>query len=274
MRRKPHNYIGSFTGRMLLLAGLLLFFVKAFSQEIPARPNPARAVNDFAGILDPDQVNTLEKNLEDFYDSTSNAIVVVTVNDLGDYDKAQFAYEIGQQWGVGKKGFDNGIVILIKPKRPDAKGDVFIATGYGLEGAIPDATSKLIVENEMIPRFKKNDYYGGITAAVNILKGLASGEFNAAQYKKKANQTKGWAFLVPLAVFIILYLIFRNGKNNHNNIGSKNIPFWTWLILLNSMGGRGGGGWGGGSGGFGGGGGGFGGFGGGGFGGGGAGGSW
>ncbi len=243
------------------------------AQEIPPRPDPPRLVNDLAGVLSDDQESALEATLVRFNDTTSNQIVVLTVADLGGYDKAEFAYTAGERWGVGQKGFDNGIVILIRPKTGNSRGEVFIAVGYGLEGAIPDATAVQITNNEMIPYFKNNDYYGGIVAALNILMPLATGAFSHKQYGRKKEEAPGWVALIPVAIIIILILIFRGGRNRHNHIG-RNLDFLTWMMLLNSMGGgRGSGGWGGG--GFGGGGGGgFGGFGGGGFGGGGAGGSW
>ncbi|HRY33571.1 MAG TPA: TPM domain-containing protein [Bacteroidales bacterium] len=257
---------------------ILLLFLAAGggmlqAQEIPLRPDPPRLVNDLAEVLDEAQESNLEASLVRFSDSTSNQIVVLTVPDLGGYDKAEFAYTVGEKWGVGQKGFDNGIVILIKPKTGSGRGDVFIAVGYGLEPVIPDATSRQIMEKEMIPQFKKNDYYGGIVNALNILMPLARGEFSHKQYGSKKEEAPGWVALIPVAIIIILILIFRGGRNRHNHIG-KNLDFLTWMMLLNSMGGgRGSGGWG--SGGFGGGGGGgFGGFGGGSFGGGGAGGSW
>lgn len=253
---------------------LALSWPVVYSQEIPARPNPPRLVNDFAGLMAPDQVAALERDLVVFNDSTSNQIVVLTVNDLGNYDASQFAVEVGQKWGVGQKGSDNGIVVLIKPKQGNSRGEAFIAPGYGLEGAIPDAICKRIVDQEMIPYFKNNDYYGGITAGIKVLKGLASGEFTSAQYKKKGGDAPKWGFIVPILVMIIIFSIFRNNRGKQHHIGG-NVPFWTWLFLAGSLGGgRSGGGFGSGNGGFGGGGGGFGGFGGGGFGGGGAGGSW
>jgi uncharacterized protein len=260
-------------GAILML--LFMLSIPFLTSGIPPKPNPPKLVNDLAGIFDAGQVQQLEEILVRFNDSTSNQIVVLTVNDFEGLSKSEYAYEVGQQWGVGTKGFDNGVVILIKPKTSSGKGEVFIATGYGLEGAIPDATGRQIIENEMIPRFKENDYYGGVMAAANTIMSLAMGEFNAGQYAKKHKKSNGWGALVPIIIIIIIIALFRSNKGNHHQIG-KDLPFWSLLLLLSSAG-RSSGSYGdfrSGSGGFGGGGGGFGGFGGGGFGGGGAGGSW
>ncbi|MEI4426640.1 TPM domain-containing protein, partial [Streptococcus agalactiae] len=83
------------------------------------------------------QVQQLELKLSDFANKTSNQIAVVVVPELYGMDKAQLAYQIGQDWGVGQKKFNNGLIILIKPKTEDSRGEVFIAPGYGLEGVLP-----------------------------------------------------------------------------------------------------------------------------------------
>ena len=135
----------------VLLLGLT---VLAAAAQVPPRPDPPRLVNDFAGILGDCQ--WLEDSLEKIAMETSNQICVVTMDDLGGYDKAMMAYSIGQQWGVGTQRHRNGVVILVKPKTADSKGDAFIATGYGLEGGITDAACRRIVDHEMIPHFKEN----------------------------------------------------------------------------------------------------------------------
>ncbi|MEI6576188.1 MAG: TPM domain-containing protein [Bacteroidota bacterium] len=261
--------------RSFLLLGILLGSLSVFPQDIPPRPSPPKLVNDMAGILDPADVARLEQELVAFNDSTTTQIVVLTVADLGGNDPAQYAFEVGQKWGVGQKGFNNGIVILVKPKQGNDRGKAFIATGYGLEAVVPDATSKRIVENEMIPHFQSGDYIGGIRAAVAVIESLARGEYPASAYNKKSKKAPSWGIVVPILVLLLIMFLFRSGGNNQHSIG-KGLPFWTALFLASSLGGRGGGGFGGGGGGGfgGGGGGGFGGFGGGGFGGGGAGGSW
>ena len=144
---------------------------------IPSRPSPARLVNDLAEIFTPAQEVELERMLTAFDDSTSNQIAVVTVKDLEGYDASEYATRIGLDWGVGSEKFDNGVVILVKPKT-NTPGQVFIAVGYGLEGAIPDAYAKRIINNEMIPHFMQNDYFGGVYEACEIIMKLASGEIS------------------------------------------------------------------------------------------------
>ena len=265
---------------------LLLFAATVVMGQVPQRPNPPRLVNDFAGVFTGRQVMEMEGVLAAFADSTSNQIVVVTMSDLKGYDKAQMAYEIGEQWGVGQAKFDNGIVILVKPKVGNSRGEVFIATGYGLEGAVTDALARQIIERQMIPHFREDDYYGGVASALNVLLPIISGEISTDEYAA-GGEGDGWIpallFMVFFGIFVVLLAVL-SGENNRNygggnNRGGRNFTatdaFILGSILGNASGSRGrsSGSFGGGS--FGGGfGGGFGGFGGGSFGGGGAGGSW
>ncbi len=261
----------------------LLSFVSVGQIENCFPEKQLRLVYDNTGALSQQQISDLESKLVSFSNETSNQIVVVVVADLCGYDKADYAIELGDRWGVGQAKEDNGIVFLVKPKTQSSRGEVFIAIGRGLEGVITDGDTFLIVDEEVIPRFKQNDYYGGITAALDILMPLAKGEFNISDYKK-ANQTKKNTtfFLVFFGVFAFIGLVFFIKYRQAKKYAAlNNVSFWTAWMLLNQMqrthnGSRGY--WGGYGGGFGsrggGGGGGFGGFGGGSFGGGGAGGSW
>ena len=260
----------------------LLFFTTVLTAQIPAKPVPPRLVNDFASIISASDAQRLEEALVAFSDSTSNQIVIVTVNSLEGMDKAQFAYKIGAEWKVGQNEFNNGVVILIKPRTGNERGEAFIATGYGLEGALPDAICKRILEQEMLPRFREEDYTGGIIAALNVIMPIAAGEISSDQYASSGGEEGGIAVAILVIIFVIMVAVIsaaskRGGGGNYGGGGKKG-PGLAELLILGSLmsGGRGrSGGFGGGfgsGGGFGGGG--FGGFGGGGFGGGGAGGSW
>jgi len=248
---------------LLLLAGF------SFAQgTIPEKPVPPRLVNDFAQILSADQVQSLESKLVAFNDSTTVQITVVIVPTLDGYEKADYAQQLGQKWGVGGKENDNGFVVLVKPKSASERGEAFIATGYGVEKFVPDATAVDVVNNEMIPFFKQNDYYGGINAGTNALMLFVKGEYKAESYGK--TKKKGSSVFFVLIIIIVIVLLISRGNNNHHTInrsGSGTPLFFPW-IGGGGFGGGGGGGFGGGGGG------GFGGFGGGSFGGGGAGGSW
>lgn len=256
--------------RILLILSIVCFSLISQAQTIPDAPNPPRLVNDFAGILDASQVNDLEQRLVQFNNETSTQIVVAIVTTLDGTEASDFAFKMGEKWGIGQKGKNNGILVLIKPKMDREKGKAFIAVGYGLEGVIPDAIARRIVDNEMIARFKQNDYYGGISSGVSVIMSLTKGEFTAEAYAKPKIPAR--AIFIGILFIIIIIIVVSGGNNNRNNSMGKDLPFWMLLGMLGSSGSSRGS-----SGGFGGfssGGGSFGGFGGGGFGGGGAGGSW
>lgn len=257
----------------VILLWISLTGFTAFSQDgIPDKPQPQRLVNDFSNIFSPAEVSTLEQKLIRFNDSSSTQIVVVTVNDFGGRDETDFADRLGEKWGVGQKGQNNGIIILIKPTGGQGERKARISVGYGLEGVIPDATAHKIVDQEMIPYFKKNQFYKGVDAAVNTLISLSKGEFTAAQYNKQSDKKSSFWVLVPIFVMLIIFFFIRTGRGRRSLSSGKSLPFWMMLGMMNS-GSSSSGSWGGFSGG-GGGGGSFGGFGGGSFGGGGASGSW
>lgn len=260
---------------IILLVALIGASLQSQAQQIPARPTPPRLVNDLAGVLSASQVQRLEEKLVNFNNKTSNQITVVIVPTLDGYDKSDYAITLGHDWGVGQEGFDNGVVVLVKPRQGNERGEAFVAVGYGLEPVITDAATRRIIEREMIPNFEQNNYYGGIDAGTDVLMGLAAQEFSSDEY---APQVSPFLGLIPVIIFIFIIFLVTRAGSRHKTMG-KNVSFWTMLFLLSSMGGGRGsfGNFSGGRGSFGGGsrgGGSFGGFGGGGFGGGGAGGSW
>ncbi|NVN94397.1 MAG: TPM domain-containing protein [Bacteroidetes bacterium] len=251
-----------------------LFPIIATSQNLPEKPNPPKLVNDYTNTLSSDELNSLETKLVSYFDSTSTQIVIVMTDDLLGYDRADYAFKLGEKWGVGQKDKNNGIVILIKPNGKQGERKAFIAVGRGLEPVITDALSKRITDNEMIPNFRENKFYNGLDQATTILMQLASGEFPAGYNKNEKPKTKAFTFFIPIFIIIIVLIMIKKGGSNTMG-GGKSTSFWTSLFLLSALNNSGSGSWGGfSSGGGSGSGGGFGGFGGGSFGGGGAGGSW
>ena len=129
--------------KIVFVIAAVIFMVQGIVfAQVPARPKPERLVNDLAGIFSQREAATLEYRVAIFADTTSNQIAIITVPELYGYDKAELAYTLGEEWGVGQKKFDNGVVILVKPKTRTSGGEVFIATGYGLEGVVTDAFPK------------------------------------------------------------------------------------------------------------------------------------
>lgn len=167
-----------------------------FANVFPTRPSPARWVNNLSvempDFLSVTQADSLENKLSAFANETSNQIVIVIVDDLGGLEPFDYATQLGTEWGVGQADLDNGIIILIKPTGGEGQRNLFIAVGYGLEGAIPDLTTKKIRENEMYPYFKTGDYYTALDKATDVLMALAKGEYNYSAYSDEKNAASSW----------------------------------------------------------------------------------
>ena len=250
---------------LLLVVLLVLLFGTGLTAQLPSPPNPPRLVNDYTSTLTAHQVDVMERKLVAYNDSTSTQILVLLVNDLQGYSIEKYATEIGHSWGVGQKDKGNGLVILVKPKKGNERGQVNISPGYGMEEYVTDATAKRIIEKEMIPAFKDDDYYTGIDNAVNVIMDLCSGKFSQDEYSNDDGFPLWLIILIIIAIVIILSKFSDNNGQSYTGGGHRTI----WIPMGGGFGGGGfGGGFGGGSSG------GFGGFGGGGFGGGGASGSW
>src|SRR4029078_1666398 len=204
----------------------VLVFNVARAQNVPPVPNPPRLVNDFAHVMTADQTAELEQKLVAYDDSTSIQIAVVTVETVGDYDIQEYALKILRDWKVGNRKTNNGVVILAAIN--DHK--VFIATGYGMEGVLPDITAKEIVENEIVPNFRQQNYYRGFDLAVDAIIEASHGEYKApAGYNQRTKSRGGNALGVLIFIIIIIVLISRRGGGRGGGGGMFNrsgvLPF-------------------------------------------------
>ena len=254
----------------LFLAYIFIGFYSLVSaQNIPPKPDILYPVYDKVGLLTQQEKDALNNKLIKFADSSSTEIEVIILPNTGGEDVNYLAARYGEKWGIGQKGKDNGIVILIKPKTGREKGEVAISVGYGLEGVVPDVIASRIIRNEIIPAFQQNAYYKGIDKATSVLIDLSKGEYTADEYKNKDN---GGAFDIVIGFIILLILVSlifrRRGGNGGYTPGHRSGGGGFFIFPM------GGGSSSGGFGGFSSGGGSFGGFGGGSFGGGGSSGSW
>lgn len=251
---------------------LLLLFNSAFvwAQTYPERPNPPRLVNDYTNTLTSEQVQALESKLVMLDDSTSTQIAVVIVLSVNGATIADYNVGLLRKWGVGTKT-NNGVILLI------AKDDrtLDITVGYGLEGALTDATSKSIIDDIIVPNFKGSDYYRGIDLGTDAIMDAVRGQYNSPRAKSSGKAGNSIGFFI--IIIIIILLVSRGGRGGGGGtfMSRRGQTGIGQALLINTLlGGLGRGGGGGDWGGGGGGGGGFGGFGGGSGGGGGASGSW
>jgi uncharacterized protein len=203
--------------RIFLFLFLLQSFV--FAQDIPQKPNPIKFVNDLVGgLLSQGEINQLEQKLKAYNDSTSTKVVIVIVKSVQPYDISEYAIKLGREWGIGQKGKNNGIVFLWAPS--DRK--IFIATGYGAEGALTDAYSKRIIETVVKPNFKQLRYYQGLDEGTSSIFKYLSGEFDA-----EPTEEGDWGLVIFWVImFFIIYWFFFRSKGS-GNLGGGYVPYPT-----------------------------------------------
>ncbi|HUF11149.1 MAG TPA: TPM domain-containing protein [Rhodothermales bacterium] len=231
-------------------------------------------VTDRAGLLSSSEIQSLSAMLAGHQQSSSTQIVIIILDDLDGRDASSYAFELGESWGVGQSGVDNGIVLLV------SVGDrqVFIATGYGVEASVPDVIAGRIVREIITPSFRQGRYFEGLQSAVEALIEATQGQVPSrlAESRAEAPDVRRIMFILfVIAIVMIVFLVIRRMGSDedgpdrpHRRRRGRGWPYIIWGGGFSHGSGR--------SGGFGGGGGGFGGFSGGGgsFGGGGAGGGW
>jgi len=260
-RRSPSALLASLT--LLLLVILPARAQQTAEQELYQRLNATGYVNDFAGVFRPEQRQDLEQYLAELERKTTSQVSVVTVPSLEGNEIRDFANRLFERWGIGKKGKDNGVLLLAAVQ--DRK--VWIEVGYGLEPSIPDARAGRILDEYVVPYFRQGDYGGGLSEGARAIGGIIAAESGvqldgapARASPQPRGESQGIGCLGYIIIGVLILVFIRH-------------PFLL-LFLLQILGGGGGGRRGGGFGGGGFGGGGFGGFGGGSSGGGGAGRSW
>jgi uncharacterized protein len=241
---------------IVALLGLVL--ASAVALAAPTFPPLTGRVVDDAGVIPANVKTELDAKLAQLEAKTTDQLVVVTLKSLGGYDISDYGYQLGRAWGIGQKGKNNGVILIVAP----TEHDVRIEVGYGLEGDLTDAVTRLIIENSILPRFRTGDMAGGISAGVDDIIKVLSGD--AATYKARAAQVpkdfaakrpdsqNGGGFAFILFIFVLFIIFSRVGRF-----------WWPWLFLGGGWGRgggwpSGGGGWSSGGGGFSGGGGSFG----------------
>lgn len=226
--------------KLLLFILLPVFLLAAPVPELPEKPD--NWVMDYAGILQPDDKEQLSRRLESLEAATSNQIFIAVFPALPENEYLEdYVNRLFEKWKPGLADKDNGIILSVFIK--DRK--IRLEVGYGLEDVVTDAQSGHIINEVLKPRFKNNDYAGGLHAALDELIPACEGKYQIPNEKKSSKTTNQFPIL-----FIII-LLFILSRRNSRGLGSRTGSFLGGMLLGNMLGGRGGygGGFGGGSGG-------------------------
>ena len=223
---------------------LFSFFVTQITVAqftIPEKPELQTSVYDYIGLLSDSEKNTLEQKLIKYSDSTSTQIVVITISST----KGEYINYLGAQWltkwGIGQADTDNGILMILA--KDDRK--IGINTGYGVEHLLTDATSRRIIERDIIPYFKRNDYTEGLSRGTDAIFEVLSGEYKGS---RQNNNSSPFPFLVIVFLFFVFVIVIIaisknslggnvNGRKYRDN-DSTGRDLLEAIILSNS--GRGG----------------------------------
>ncbi|RZI41583.1 YgcG family protein [Herbaspirillum sp. HC18] len=243
--------------RTLLGLALALLLMAAQAQEfVPVPPLQAR-VTDKAGLLTDSQRATLENVLKEYEDRTGSQIALLLISKTEPEAIEQYSIRVFDDWKLGRKGMDDGVLILIAKDNPPALRKMRIEAGRGVQGSLTDAQSKRILQDVMAPHFRQNDFYGGLAAGVSAVTSLLDKEkLPAPEDKKGGGEEEGIDFsLILFFVFVGLFILLSRSQSRryarHQHGWGRSTPG----VIIGDGFGRGGFGGGFGSGGFGGGGG-------------------
>lgn len=231
-----------------LLAGIVLvLLVTSLAASLDVPPLRGR-VNDYAGVMSQEQVRSLETRLAQFEQETGHQVAVLAVPTLeGEYIEG-FGIRVAESWKIGKKGFDNGVILLVAVKDRRLRLEV----GYGLEGVLPDAIANRIIREQIVPHFRAQDYAGGIVVGVDaVLRVIKNEPLPESARQRNQNEGSSLQFFLMLAVTVAVLAIMANASSANRRrrpnmwaTGGRRHPPIYW-----GGGGFGGGGFGGGSGG-------------------------
>lgn len=253
--------------RWLLALGLGLVCLWASAQALVAVPPLQARVTDTIGMLTADQRTALDNVLKEQEARTGNQIAVLLMGSTAPEAIEQFSIRVADAWKLGRKGIDDGVILVVARDNPPALRRLRIEAGRGVQGSLTDAQSKRILEDVIAPHFRQNDFYGGLAAGVSSIAALINKENLPAPEAQQAKEDSGLASWLPFLLFALVFIVpmFTRGRRR-NRLGGNDWGRNAGIILGSGIGssigsrggfGGGGGGFGGGGGGFSGGGGGF-----------------
>jgi uncharacterized protein len=215
------------------LLAFCLFFLLAGSvqvagaQDFVAVPTLTSHVMDQAGMLDEQQRRTLDQVLTDYETRTGSQIAVLLIASTAPEAIEQYGIRVADAWKLGRKGIDDGVILIVAKDNAKALRRLRIEAGRGVQGSLTDAQSKRILEDVIAPHFRQNDYYGGLAAGISALTSLLDRENLPATEKQEpaAQYDAAWlevaVLVIMLAVFFTALLLVRRRTSSRNNLNSN-----------------------------------------------------
>ena len=189
--------------RVFLVVVVAAWLIPSFVLRAQEVPYLEGRVNDYAGVLSSKTISGLNTALKSFEDSTSNQIAVLTIHTLDGANLEEYSMKVAQTWKLGQKGKDNGVLLLVVTD--DRK--IRIEVGYGLEGTLTDAVCSVIIQREILPKFKKGDYDGGVSAGIVSILAAIGGTYTADQ--ASSSDRMGFPeILIFLGIFAVVVGMF------------------------------------------------------------------
>lgn len=200
---------------------LLLFLPSTIFAQDFLPEKPVGFVNDFADVLSDSEVRILENKLSNYRDTTTNAIVVATIESLEGYSIEEIATNLFNTWDIQYENRANGVLLLVSLN--DRK--LRIEVGYGLEGAIPDLIAGRIIDEIITPNFRNGSYFGGIDQATTAMMQLAAGEYEGNLTRERSNDDEFDPFPIIIFIIIMILLFTRRGRRSRS-YGPGGFIYW------------------------------------------------
>lgn len=207
--------------RTLLTCVLAMFLTAAGAQELLAVPPLTAHLMDPAGMLNNQQRTTLDNVLKDYETRSGSQIAILLISSTAPEAIEQYSIRVADAWKLGRKGIDDGVILIVAKDNPKALRRLRIEAGRGIQGTVTDAQSKRILQDVIAPYFRQNDYYGGLTAAITALTALMDQEYLPAPAGKKAvddDMLSGWLPILLLFLFFAA-IIYQRSRSSFRRGG-------------------------------------------------------
>lgn len=216
---------------MRKFAIFLLFLIQCTLAAALDVPPLTQRVTDLVGLLTADQTSALESKLRDLESTDSTQVAVLIIPSLEGESLEDYSMRVAESWKLGQKAHDNGALLLISMKDRDMR----IEVGYGLEPTLTDARTSQIIRNDMIPRFRDGDFYGGIDAGVTGIIQTVQGTYQARAERKRVRKSGGIFNFLIVMLFPLLWILSATGKWGGAIIGGGAGVLLPYTLISHSL---------------------------------------